>query len=255
MGLWGGFVPAGVTLIMLIAAAGLAQLDWRGLWQVGAALILLAAAALHWGWREHAAQPGQRGASEPLRIAFQRGPLLLAACFACYSAQFLGVVSFLPGVLQQQAGLSPTSASVIVALAVSLNILGNLASGWLMQHGLRPRQLLTIGALATLLSSIPLFAAEGMLPVQIACACLFTGLSGLIPGAAFAAVPAYAERPSQLPIFNGMLMQGVGIGQTIGPLLLAGVVEMLGGWQWAWVSIAIFSVFALTATAALPKAN
>ena len=93
-----------------------------------------------------------------------RGPWLVALTFGMYSGQWLAVVGFLPSIYAA-AGVSGALLGVLTALAAAVNIVGNMASGRLLQRGWAPRATLWLGFGAMALGSTLAFAAftEGQL--------------------------------------------------------------------------------------------
>ena len=85
------------------------------------------------------------------------GPWAVALSFAMYSAQWLAVVGFLPSIYQE-GGLSAALAAPATALAAAVNIIGNVASGRLLQRGTRPQYLLYAGFCAMGVGGLLAFA-------------------------------------------------------------------------------------------------
>ncbi|MGD2173462.1 MAG: MFS transporter, partial [Gammaproteobacteria bacterium] len=73
------------------------------------------------------------------------------------------------------------------------------------------------------------------------CGIAFSACGGLFPGTAFALAPRFAARPSHIALMSGLLLQGAGIGQTLGPLMVSGLVERGGAWQYAGIEVALMS--------------
>ena len=63
----------------------------------------------------------------------------------------------------------------------------------------------------------------------------FTGVGGVIPGTLFGAVPHIARTPAAAAGIVGLLIQGAGIGQLLGPPLFAWAVAGSGSWRGAWL--------------------
>ena len=64
-------------------------------------------------------------------------------------------------------------------------------------------------------------------------ALVFSAVGGVIPGSCFGAAQNLAESPSKSGPLIGGLIQGAGIGQLIGPPIVAALVEAVGGWSGA----------------------
>jgi MFS family permease len=54
-------------------------------------------------------------------------------------------------------------------------------------------------------------------------------VGGLVPGALLSWVPVLTPSPSRAPIAVGLAMQGSGLGQALGPLLVGALIE---GFSW-----------------------
>ena len=77
--------------------------------------------------------------------------------------------------------------------------------------------------------------------VKTLCGIAFSACGGMYPGTAFALAPRFAARPSHIALMSGLLLQGAGIGQTVGPLLASGLVERGGAWEYATIEVALFA--------------
>ena len=239
LGVWGAYMPAGFATSM--AASGLIGDigGWRLVWQVVAGFGLVWAGVL-WAVFRHRAAAAAGGAlgRASLSSVAQRNPLLLAGAFVGYAGHYLAVMSFLPLLLTEQAGFSARGAAGAVALVVSMNIIGNVASGFIVDAGVTRKQLVVAASLIMAACSLAIFTAAPPFAVKYAAALILSAVGGLIPGALFGAAPFYAERPAMVSTIIGLLLQSAGIGQLIGPVLLAGAVERSGGWQGAlWYAL------------------
>jgi len=85
------------------------------------------------------------------------------------------------------------------------------------------------------------------------CGVAFSTCGGMYPGTAFALAPRFAARPSHIALMSGLLLQGAGIGQTVGPLLVSGLVERGGAWVLASIEVALFAAAGLACALLLRK--
>lgn len=234
LGIWAAFLPAGMAFMMLLSPTVLTWMDWRGLWAVSGSLTLVWAVILMRVFRD---SPSPVRETLPVRDAgkllIHAGPLLLFGCFVAYSSQFLAVTSFLPVMLIDTYGISVKQAASLGALVVAGNILGNIACGWLLRLGIGRAALLAITAAVTGGCTLILFSGAFPLEVRIAAAFGFTAVGGVIPAALFASAPHFIDRPGQMAGIVGLLMQGAGMGQILGPPFLTAVVDGFGGWSYA----------------------
>jgi MFS family permease len=227
---------------VVIAFAG-----WQGLWwtlaaaSVASALGLaavvpaeprpVAAAASHAGW------------SLRLRETLtSRGPWVVALCFAVYSAQWMSVIGFLPSIYSQ-AGLQAGWTAVATAGAAAVNIIGNVASGRLLQRGSRPDRLLLIGyagmAAGAWVAFGPSWAVlepTAIAVLRYAAVLVFSAVGGMIPGTLFSLAVRLAPGEGTISTTVGWMQQWSAIGQVCGPPLVAWVALQAGGWQWTWVA-------------------
>lgn len=245
MGLWGAYMPTGMAFLLFASGPALEVMDWRALWMVTAGLIVAVALMISAFVPppEKAAPKGEkRSARDILHTATRPGPVLLGAVFLTYAGQFLAVMSFLPFLLVEQAGFTPRMAAIVGAIAVAVNIAGNLASGFLLERGIaRSRLIIAVSAVMAVSGALVFIDA---LPVgaRIFGAILFSTIAGIIPGSLFAGAPLHAPRPALVSSVNGLLMQGAALGQFIGPPIVGLMVSLAGNWS-------IASVFCVVAAA------
>jgi MFS family permease len=239
LGVWGAYMPAGFAASM--AASGfIGDIGgWRLVWQVVAGFGFVWAFVLWLVFRHRAsAGAGSTTGRASAASALRRNPLLLAGAFVGYAGHFLAVMSFLPLLLSQEAGLSGRAAAGAVALVVAMNIIGNVASGFIVDAGVTRKQLVVAASLIMAGCSLTIFGVPASFAAKYGAALIFSAVGGLIPGALFGAAPFYAERPAMVSTIIGLLLQSAGIGQLVGPVLLAGVVEKAGGWHGAlWYAL------------------
>ena len=243
IGAWGAYMPAGIALMLLLAPLLLASVGWRGMWYANAAalgvfLLVFAAAT-----RGVGASAAAGTSLADIRIALSRlGPWLLAGCFAAFSLQYLGVVSWLPSFFMEEMGRSSTVAAVIVAIIVIFNALGNVIAGWLLQW-IRRSTLIAATSAAMGILSLVIFANGVPEWIVIVLAAGYSLIGGFIPAAALTAVPVYAPSAAQIGATNGIVVQGANLGSLIGPPAVAAVVAAVGGWETsAWFLVIMAAV-------------
>lgn len=254
LGLWGAYMPFGTALALLIGPLWMAALGWPAWWWMTGLLPLLLALVL---WvklppdpdlgagpgpgPDASSGPGQAGArwrdrlQDTLRAP---GPWLVAVAFAAYSAQWLSVIGFLPTVYAQ-AGLLPSVAGVASAAVAAVNMVGNIASGRLLQRGLSPQWLMRLGygamALGALGLYLPLWPAG---PVALLgpylSVLLFSAAGGLVPGTLFSQAVRLAPSAGTVSTTVGWMQQWSSFGQFAGPPVVAWVASQVGGWHWSW---------------------
>jgi len=234
MGLWGAFMPAGIGLSMIITPLLVDWHGWRGLWNDVGIMLLLWAVVLYLGFRRSPAQPGIRlNTAEFIGSVLRLGPLLVVAGFVCYSSLYQSLTAFLPTMLVTDYDVLLAQAARFGAFVVVGNIIGNVGAGWLISRGFMPWKLLTISFLAMGLFASLVFSTATDPALKVVAGFLFSAFGGMFPGTAFVLAARYSPSPSQMALMAGFMLQGAGIGQTIGPLMVSSVVEFFSDWNMA----------------------
>jgi MFS family permease len=242
-GIWSGYMPAGVAIMILITPAAIALIGWRGLWWLNGALLLAMAAVFHAATRG-ARDPGARGGIAGLRanvrvVLGARGAWLLALCFTLYTAMYLCVSSFLPTLLITTAGFAAAWAGTATALVVALNVFGNLLGGILLQRGLPRGALIAVGAVTMGTMSLVVYATDLAAAWKLAAAAAFSFVGGLLPSSVLAGAAVHAPSPNQVGTTNGLILQLGNGGQLAGPPIFAALATF-GGWSTAaWFTLAL----------------
>ena len=236
LGVWGAYMPTGTALALLAGPLFIPAWGWSAWWWWFAAVSLAMAV---WLWRSVPADPsaalvtaGQGACARLHRTLSTRGPWLVALTFAMYSGQWLAVVGFLPSIYAA-AGVSGAVLGVLTALAAAVNIVGNMASGRLLQIGWAARATLWLGFGAMALGSTVAFASftEGLPWLRFAGVLLFSGVGGLVPGTLFSLAVRLAPGEQQVATTVGWVQQLSALGQFVGPPVVASVAATAGGWQ------------------------
>lgn len=235
LGVWGAYMPTGTALALLVGPLFIPAWGWSAWWWLFA-LVSLGMAA--WVWQvipvdpEAPVQP-TAGVIERLRRTLgARGPWLVALTFGMYSGQWLAVVGFLPSIYAA-AGVEGALLGTLTALAAAVNMVGNMASGRLLQRGWAPRSTLWFGFAAMALGSTLAFAAftEGWPWLRFMGVLVFSGLGGLVPGTLFSLAVRLAPGEQQVAATVGWVQQLSALGQFIGPPAAAALAARAGGWQ------------------------
>jgi len=245
LGLWGAYMPFGAAASLLCGPLFIATFSWQAWWWLLAVLSLIMAV---WVWRvvppdatrvhPHAPTPWATRLRQTLTAG---GPWLVALSFAMYSGQWLAVIGFLPSIYTQ-AGVSGGVMAVLTAGAAAVNMVGNIASGRLLQRGVNPQVLLTVGFSAMALGTVLAFATwpvqsggAGLPPaVRYLAVLLFSAVGGVIPGTLFSLAVRMAPGEKTISTTVGWMQQWSAFGQLAGPPLVAVVASRVGGWQWTW---------------------
>ena len=236
LGVWGAYMPTGTALALLAGPLFIPAWGWGVWWWLFAVVSLGMAVGV---WRSVPTDPAEyrtragQGAWQRLRMTLiAPGPWLVALTFGMYSGQWLAVVGFLPSIYAA-AGVSGLLLGLLTALAAAANIVGNMASGRLLQRGWAPRTTLWLGFGAMALGSTVAFApfTEAQPWLRFAGVLLFSGLGGLVPGTLFSLAVRLAPGDQQVATTVGWVQQLSALGQFLGPPAVAAVAAHAGGWQ------------------------
>jgi cyanate permease len=97
------------------------------------------------------------------------------------------------------------------------------------------------------------FAGFSQPPLKVIAGFLFSAFGGIFPGTAFVLAARYSPSPSQMALMAGFMLQGAGIGQTIGPLMVGSVVEFAHDWDYANLVVMAMAGIGLTCALLLRK--
>lgn len=252
LGIWSTYMPLGMATALLVGPFVISQGSWQIWWWVLAGVSLGMAWVLWWmvPADKTRLKPSQALHSVPQPVVWtqrlhqtlgSRGPWLVALSFAVYSSQWLAVVGFLPTVYVQ-AGLSGGVTAVLTALVAAINMVGNIASGRLLDRGVAPRVLLSIGFGVMALGTVAAFVTYPLTPqgtglpasVRFVAVLLFSMVGGLIPGTLFSLAVRFAPSADTVSTTVGWAQQWSALGQFVGPPLVAGLASRVGGWHWTW---------------------
>ena len=241
LGLWAAYLPFGASLTLLASTVLLVPLGWRGFWLVIALLTLACMAGLRRSRGAYgvARRGTARTPAEMARALHQPGPWWLGLAFACYSLMFYGLVVWLPTFLTQERGASATTAAVLTALVVAVNIGGNLLGSWLV-HRSAPRGHV-ISLAFVLMSGCVCGIFSSALPdaFRLILCMLFMIAGGTIPAVVLSGTPVYARDAGQISSIQGLIVQLAQLGPFLGPPLVAAAVQRAGRWDAAlWVLLA-----------------
>lgn len=261
LGLWGAYMPFGTASALLLGPALIALLGWPGWWWL-LGLLSLAMAVVLWTAVPASAdaRTGTAHAKLGQRIARTLGapgPWLASLAFAVYSAQWLAVIGFLP-TIYAQAGFAAGSTAVATALAAAVNMVGNIASGRLLQRGVPAPRLLQCGYVAMGLGAALAFAPWGeqgawQALLRYAGVLAFSMVGGLIPGTLFSLAVRVAPEEGAVSSTVGWMQQWSAFGQFAGPPLAAWAAARAGGWHATWWVTGAFALAGLGIAAAIAR--
>ncbi len=241
LGLWSTYLPFGASLTMLASPVMLGTLGWRGLWLVIALMTLACTAAL---WRSRSAYgKAHRGTAitpaSMVQALRQPGPWWLGLGFACYALIFYALMVWLPTFLVQERGASVTTAALLTAFVVAVNVCGNLLGTWLVHRAAPRGHVISLAFLVTAACACGIFSS-GLPDALRSMLCMLLMLAGgTIPAAVLSGSQIYARDASEISSIQGLLVQLAQLGPFFGPPLIAAVVANAGNWEAArWVLLA-----------------
>lgn len=255
MALWSSYIPLASMVALLGGSVWLQYWGWSSLWLLCGGLSLLMAILL---W--HRLDPLLLGVgTEPQPWAHTRqairqtlgakAPWLLSLTFALYSSQWVAIISFLP-LIYHQAGVSGALMGTLTALTAGANLSGNLMAGRLLQQQVAPLRLLRLAFVTMLLMAFVGFGLNLGPWVQFAAICVFSAVGGLVPATLFNLAVRVAPTMGALPMVIGLQQQWISLGQFLGPLLAAIVVNAYG-WGSLWYLTGLWAVLGLLSSRGL----
>jgi MFS family permease len=237
LSIWSCYLPVGVSLMMVLVPIILSATDWRGLWQINALILtvytfILAKKTSHIRFMNPKKRIRfKKFVQDIIKTSTSIGPLLLSLFFLVYALQWLSVMGFLPTMIMEKYGFSKSSASILTALMVFMNIFGNLAGGRLLKRGIRRWKLMASASMIMGLSSIAIYHGSSNFILNYSGCIVFSMFGGLIPASILGGVPLYAPSKNLIATTNGLVIQGGQAGQVIGPPILAFLVSQTGSWS------------------------
>lgn len=247
MGWWGSYMPIGSAFGLFLGPWVLQAASWQAWWIALGCSSLMAFLAV---WRmvpadaAHAsvatAAPAGDGWRPRLALTLRSpGPWLVSLAFMLYSGQWMGVVGFLP-TLYGQAGLSAKLAGLLTAVVAAANMVGNIASGKLLQRGWSPGLCMQVGFLSMGLCALLAYVqwgGESLAPLwlRFVAVAVFSAVGGLIPATLFTSAMQLAPSSGTVSTTVGFMQQWSCVGQFAGPPLVAAVATQMGGFQYTWL--------------------
>jgi MFS family permease len=234
-GLYGINFPAGVAIMMVVAAILLPPFGWRGLWLAnvilcGIVFVLLLNATR--SLRVAADAPVQRRGLRDLKAVVVRpGPWLLSLIFVTYGTLWAAVVFWMPTYMVEEEHRSVLFASLVGAAIVGANAVGNVIGARLNHAGAPAWLLVAIGGAAMGVLARFIFPANVPELEKYVLAFLFSLVGGLIPSSLLGSAAQHAPSPALVGSTLGLIFQGAHAGNFAGPPLLAAAVAMGGGWS------------------------
>lgn len=251
------------TLAGLSAGALFLQASgWREWWMVMAVVTLLPVPLLLRQVPKDTppADAGLRAAVRRVKRTVATGPpWITGVVFACYTAQWMAVLGFLPSIYRA-AGLEGPWPGVLSAIVGGVNAIGAVSAGPLMQRGLSERTIVFWTFLAMSATSTATFAVDWTghgngFAIQLGIIAAFSAIGGLIPAALTRYSVHLAPADGSVTAVLGLTQQIFNVGNFLGPMLFAMLATYAGGWGSTWWLTCGLSVAGILLLAFLSKSR
>ena len=139
-------------------------------------------------------------------------------------------MALFPSFFKDRFHLPAQDIGQLDSIAMTSNILGNVAAGFLLQRGFSRSFLMQGGLLVMALCGLGIFSLNLPWQGSFVFAFLLCCVGGIVPGCVLASVPHFSG--AQVAAVNGLVVQGSNLGIVLGPILISSVVARYG-WPFA----------------------
>jgi MFS family permease len=243
--LFSSVTPLGMAITMVAAPTVIFQFGWRNLWWFTALSTFLFMIFAIYSYRGIDSKTIKNTGPYWLNIkktASMPGPWLISTCFLTYTFQWYAVMVWLPTFAIEERGLELEFAAILAAIAVAINIFGNLFGAWLVHQGVPRWLLISIGTSAMGISSLLIFPNIFSDAIRFGLVLIFSFVGALQPSAIMASTPMHSPSSAQLGSTNGIVYQGSQIGHFLGPPVVAWFVTITGTWEQTGLILIIGSI-------------
>ena len=258
VGCWSAYMGT-ATFIGLIASAFFLQVGtWQMWWWIMAAVTIIPLPLilrLVPKDQPHAVG-GAKAATTRIGVTARTGKVWIAGfAFGCYTIQWMAVVGFLP-TIYEQSGLTGTHPGTLSAIVGGLNGVGAVLTGLLLQRGAPPKVLLFVSFAAMAVTGFLTFAIDwssisGGLAWQVACVAAFSFIGAMIPATLTRMAVDLAPTGGSAPAAMGLMQQIFNIGNFTGPMIVAWLAMVTGGWSSTWWMTCGFAALGIILSALL----
>lgn len=260
VGWWAGYMGMATFLGVFSTALVLEHLSWHLWWGILAIITLLPIPLIlkFVGPDAPSGSAGLREAAKRIAITARASRVWVSGLiFGCYTVQWMAVVGFLP-TIYEEFGLSAVVGGLASAVVGGLNAVGAIICGGLLHRGANGRTLLYCGFALMALASFITFAFDyptHLLWIQMIAVGLFSLSGATIPTTMTRVVVDLAPPDGSAPASMGLTQQIFNIGNFTGPMLLASMATLTGGWNATWWLTAGFCVLGALLTSLLSRKN
>lgn len=229
------WIPVGQLAAGVLAPIVVPYYSWQGLWWVGLIATGVLAIAVAGLLGKQGNMPGVPGGEESRFRALlpqERSRLLTAASvFAIFSIQYFAFMTWLPQYLVEVLGFTATQSALGYLIPIIIVIPVSLLTGWMFRIGFRPDRLMVTGLIMiTIVWALVPSGNEGLAGIGLM---LVYGIgAGITPTCLFAMPTAIVGKEGPTATAFGIIMTGRNLGVLIGPVLLAMVFALSGGWSY-----------------------
>jgi CP family cyanate transporter-like MFS transporter len=260
VGWWAGYMGMATFLGVFSTALVLEHLSWHLWWGILAIITLLPIPLIlkFVGPDAPSGSAGLREAAKRIAITARASRVWVSGLiFGCYTVQWMAVVGFLP-TIYEEFGLSSVVGGLASAVVGGLNAVGAIICGGLLHRGANGRTLLYCGFALMALASFITFVFDyptHLLWIQMVAVGLFSLSGATIPTTMTRVVVDLAPPDGSAPASMGLTQQIFNIGNFTGPMLLASMATLTGGWNATWWLTAGFCVLGALLTSLLSRKN
>lgn len=260
VGWWAAYMGMATFAGVFSTALVLQHLSWTTWWLVLAVLTLLPIPLVlrFVSADQPAGAARMREAAQRIAITAKSARVWVSGLiFGCYTVQWMAVIGFLP-TIYEGFGLSPVAGGFISATVGGLNAVGAIISGTLLHRGVNGKTLLIVGFILMAATSTLTFIFDypaQLLWIQMIAVGLFSLSGATIPTTMTRVAVDLAPVGGSAPASMGLVQQIFNVGNFTGPMLLAAMATLTGGWNATWWMTCSFALVGILLTLGLARKN
>ena len=245
MGVWGGFMPLGNAIVLLLAPGLLESTgSWRPVWYAGLVFAVAAFIFVYWLIPRDAPPKQSKLFNTAGFIGALRNRYIghIGLLFAGHGVLYHSLLQFMPVINQDIIGLTLSGASALVVAFCLIGFAGNILCGQLLQAGYRPSRLAVAAGLIVAGALVAMMVWEAT-PIAFAAMLLVIGLvTGANPPVYFYLVSKERTDIANMPLIFGWLFQIQAIGIIVGPAWFGFFADSFGTWSAAIAALVPFAL-------------
>lgn len=243
-GVWSFYMPFGMASMValspfLISASG----GWRGMWVINGGLSLAALVLLFVMMRGDRFRPEASarpiGPRDVWQTVARPGPWVVAVAFGAYSLVYLSSMAFMPTYLIEREGMAADTATLLIALAIFMNVPGCFAGGLMMRFRLPGWIGIAAAYIGMGICAAGLYLDGISFELRYGLALALPFFGGFVPPIVLARAQVHAPSAALYGTTVGLVIQVISFCQFVGPPAMAALVASSGNWQsGAWLTVA-----------------